>query len=58
MSSLQTRMTTKQVNRPTGNSYDGLGLLASNEEDHVPLRRVDIVILEEEKFVDAILLQR
>jgi hypothetical protein len=42
----------------TSNSHDRLRFLSSNEKDDVALRRVDIVVLEEERLVHAILLQR
>lgn len=34
-----------------------LRVLASNEEDNVPLAGVDIVVLEEEELVDAVFLE-
>ena len=34
-----------------------LGILAADEEDHVPLAGIDVVVLKEEDFVDAILLE-
>jgi hypothetical protein len=42
----------------TSNSHDGLRLFSSNQEHDVALRRVDIVVLEEERLVHAIFLQR
>lgn len=41
----------------TSNSHHSLRLLSSNEEDDVLLRRVDIVVLQEEGLVNAIFLQ-
>ena len=45
------------ITRLTSNCHHSLRLLASNKKDHVPLRRVDIVVLEEEELVHAIFLQ-
>jgi len=42
----------------TSNSHHSLRFLASDEEDDVALRRVDIVVLKEEGLVDAIFLER
>lgn len=42
----------------TSNSHDGFSLFSSDEKDDIALRRVDIVVLEEEGLVYAIFLQR
>lgn len=42
----------------TSNSHHSFRFLASDEEDDVALRRVDIVVLEEKGLVDAVFLQR
>ena len=43
--------------RRTSNRPHRLRILASNEEDDIPLAGIDIMILEEEKLVDAVFLQ-
>lgn len=42
----------------TSNSHHSLRLLSSHKKHNVPLARIDIVVLEEEGLVDAILLER
>jgi hypothetical protein len=46
------------VRRRTGYRPDFLSIFASDEEDDVSLAGVDIVILEEEELVHAVLLKR
>ena len=41
----------------TSNSYWMRNILCADQEDNVPLRRVDIIILQEEDFVDTVLLK-
>jgi hypothetical protein len=41
----------------TSNGHYRLCLLASDEEDDIALRRVDIVVLEEEWLINTVLLQ-
>lgn len=41
----------------TSNCNWSLGLLPPGQEDYIPLRSIDIVVLEEEDFVNSIILQ-
>lgn len=50
-------MTTEVGKLPTSNSHHRFRLLSPNEENNISLRRVDVVVLEEERLVNAILLQ-
>lgn len=42
----------------TSNPHHGTRLLASNKKHDIPLTSIDIIVLEEKRLVDTILLQR
>ena len=42
----------------TSNSYGGGSLFSSGQEDDVLLRRIDVVIFQNEYFIDAMFLKR
>jgi hypothetical protein len=55
---MKRKRSVSSITSRTSNRHDRLRLLSSNEKNDVALRRVDIVVLEEERLVHAIFLQR